>query len=489
MNTTNDKNINKMKTHKILIISLLLLLSGIIHAQIGIGTTSPDASAVLDMSATNKGVLFPRMTNAQRDAIATPATGLMIYNLEQNAVEVNIGIPPLKEWISVTGKTGPVGPSGVVELTTANTATADGSLAMGGSNNVASGVFSAAVGGANNKAVGKNSVAFGGELNIATGESSSVVGGTSNNAISANSSALGGSNNSVTGVGASALGGLSNTTNGAYSSVVGGASNTAGAPSSSVVGGTYNMASGENSSVIGGDQNTASGVNSGVFAGTFNKATAEQSGILGGNNNKASAADAVVVGGTFNTASAAKAGVFAGTNNTANAVGAVIIGGNANTASGTNAVISGGTNNTASGDFSVVSGGVANTAKSYGEWVGGLYGTDYSAGSTTAFVGTDRLFNLGNGTLLNQSDAFTILKNGVATLPSVTNLLILANASGKAIVTKEFADANYGIKTTAPIVAPLATDTGEIGEIRVTAEYIYAYVALNKWVRFKNEAW
>ena len=38
-------------------------------AQIGIGTTSPDASAVLDMTSTTQGVLIPRMTTAQRAAI------------------------------------------------------------------------------------------------------------------------------------------------------------------------------------------------------------------------------------------------------------------------------------------------------------------------------------------------------------------------------------------------------------------------------------
>jgi hypothetical protein len=478
-----------MKTHKSLIIGSFLLLSGMINAQIGLGTPSPDASSVLDMNATNKGVLFPRMTTAQRNGILLPATGLMVYNIEIDAVEVNIGIPPLKEWISVTGKTGPAGPAGVVTLSFVNSATANGALAMGGVNNVASGVYSAAVGGNDNKAIGDKSVAFGGELNKATGNSSSAVGGTSNEAVSANSSAIGGRLNSVTGVGAAALGGLTNMTVGAYSCMVGGELNQAGAPSASVIGGSFNYATGENSTVIGGQHNAASAPNSGVFAGTFNSATANESGVLGGNNNLASAVDAVVLGGTFNTASGANAGVIAGTSNLASGVGAVILGGDANTASGISSLVSGGTKNFAVGDYSTVSGGNANTAKSYGEWVGGLYGTDYLAGSTTSFVGTDRLFNLGNGTLLIPSDAFTILKNGLAFLPGVNTAMILADASGKAIVTKEYADANYGIKTTAPVVAPLATDTGKIGEIRVMADYIYAYVALNTWVRFKNDAW
>lgn len=46
---------------------------------VGIGTTSPNASALLDITSTTKGMLAPRMTKVQRDAIASPATGLLIY--------------------------------------------------------------------------------------------------------------------------------------------------------------------------------------------------------------------------------------------------------------------------------------------------------------------------------------------------------------------------------------------------------------------------
>ncbi len=45
----------------------------------GIGTTTPNASALLEIKSTTKGLLIPRMTVAQRNAIATPATGLMIF--------------------------------------------------------------------------------------------------------------------------------------------------------------------------------------------------------------------------------------------------------------------------------------------------------------------------------------------------------------------------------------------------------------------------
>jgi hypothetical protein len=49
-------------------------------AQVGIGTTNPDASSILDLTSSSQGLLAPRMTTVQRDAIISPATGLLIYN-------------------------------------------------------------------------------------------------------------------------------------------------------------------------------------------------------------------------------------------------------------------------------------------------------------------------------------------------------------------------------------------------------------------------
>src|ERR1700755_106271 len=45
----------------------------------GIGTTTPNASSLLEIKSTTKGLLIPRMTLAQRNAIVTPVTGLLIY--------------------------------------------------------------------------------------------------------------------------------------------------------------------------------------------------------------------------------------------------------------------------------------------------------------------------------------------------------------------------------------------------------------------------
>jgi len=51
-------------------------------AQIGIGTTAPDASTALEVVSTSKGILIPRMTQVQKGAIVTPATGLLIYQID-----------------------------------------------------------------------------------------------------------------------------------------------------------------------------------------------------------------------------------------------------------------------------------------------------------------------------------------------------------------------------------------------------------------------
>lgn len=52
---------------------------------VGIGTLSPASSSLLDITSTTKGVLIPRMTKTQRDAIASPATGLLIYQTNSTA--------------------------------------------------------------------------------------------------------------------------------------------------------------------------------------------------------------------------------------------------------------------------------------------------------------------------------------------------------------------------------------------------------------------
>ncbi|MES2774123.1 MAG: hypothetical protein V4722_08055 [Bacteroidota bacterium] len=62
----------------------LLFFSSITTAQqsVGIGTTNPNASAVLDIRSTTKGILIPRMGNQQRADILNPAAGLIVYDID-----------------------------------------------------------------------------------------------------------------------------------------------------------------------------------------------------------------------------------------------------------------------------------------------------------------------------------------------------------------------------------------------------------------------
>ena len=74
----------------LLIVFLLLILVSFngFSQGVGLNTTTPHSSSLLDMTATDKGLLIPRMTNAQRNAIASPANGLIIFQSD------NVGTEP-----------------------------------------------------------------------------------------------------------------------------------------------------------------------------------------------------------------------------------------------------------------------------------------------------------------------------------------------------------------------------------------------------------
>ena len=71
-----------------LVILTLLLAATATQAQVGIGTASPDGSAILDITASAKGLIVPRMTTTQRGAINSPTAGLLIYNTTSSALEI-----------------------------------------------------------------------------------------------------------------------------------------------------------------------------------------------------------------------------------------------------------------------------------------------------------------------------------------------------------------------------------------------------------------
>ena len=87
---------------KILYALLVFFLLPHAHAQTGIGTTAPDASAKLEISSTTKGLLAPRMTAAQKNAITSPANGLLVYQTDTTSgFYVNSGTSGTPVWTRI----------------------------------------------------------------------------------------------------------------------------------------------------------------------------------------------------------------------------------------------------------------------------------------------------------------------------------------------------------------------------------------------------
>ena len=83
---------------KWILIHFMLFISSSAFAQLGIGTTTPNSSSILDAFSDSKGFLMPRLTTAQRDLIVSPATGLMIFNTTLNDGQLNTGTPSVPVW-------------------------------------------------------------------------------------------------------------------------------------------------------------------------------------------------------------------------------------------------------------------------------------------------------------------------------------------------------------------------------------------------------
>ena len=63
---------------------------------------APDASAMLDVQSTSKGLLLPRMTAAQRSTIAMPATGLLVYQTDGSpGFYYNAGTSATPNWLQL----------------------------------------------------------------------------------------------------------------------------------------------------------------------------------------------------------------------------------------------------------------------------------------------------------------------------------------------------------------------------------------------------
>lgn len=90
-----------LPTKNALLLAFLVMGNAIAFAQIGIGTTTPDATSILDMESTTQGMLAPRMTTAQRMAIASPANGLLIFDTTLGSFMHYDGLTT--SWVKLSG--------------------------------------------------------------------------------------------------------------------------------------------------------------------------------------------------------------------------------------------------------------------------------------------------------------------------------------------------------------------------------------------------
>ncbi|HIB49386.1 MAG TPA: hypothetical protein EYO35_13885, partial [Flavobacteriaceae bacterium] len=92
---------------------LLFIVPVLASGQVGINTTNPHPSSILDMNSTTSGVLVPRMTAAEKLAITTPATGLLVYQTDSpigffyydgtSWVQISTGSSAMGEFQSISG--------------------------------------------------------------------------------------------------------------------------------------------------------------------------------------------------------------------------------------------------------------------------------------------------------------------------------------------------------------------------------------------------
>jgi|GEM_PF-2540742 len=99
---------NHFFTHLALLCALLMgaFTTTVVHAQSKIKDNSvtgtpmlPAANAILELESVQRGLLPPRMTTAQRNSIATPGNGMVIYNTDENCLDVYAG----SSWVSTCG--------------------------------------------------------------------------------------------------------------------------------------------------------------------------------------------------------------------------------------------------------------------------------------------------------------------------------------------------------------------------------------------------
>lgn len=85
--------------------------------NVGIGTSTPDASAILELQDNSRGVLVPRLTTVQRNSIAAPANGLLVFDSDFNCFYFFVTGTGWQSLCGGTGTAGATGPTGAQGIT------------------------------------------------------------------------------------------------------------------------------------------------------------------------------------------------------------------------------------------------------------------------------------------------------------------------------------------------------------------------------------
>ena len=419
---------------------LLVFISTIGFSQVGIGTTTPDASSLLDITSSSAGILIPRMTETDRTNIASPATGLLVYQTNNTA---GFWFYNGSSWINIptTAGSGEFQSIGGVVQNTTNVGGDDfvfGATTLSGSDSKfwfdkSKAAFRA----------GEASGTEWDDLNVGTG---SIALGSQTTASGEYSVSLGLFSNAAGDYSFSA-GGFAN----GYGSVAFAGGQAEGLGSMAL--GSGAIAQGENAFALGESANT--NADYAVAFGFSASATSQYAVAMGGssissgsNAFSASGGNASGTGAVaFSTGQAAGDYSFAFAGEASGNGAIAFIGSDA---IGDNSM-SFGASSQALGESSIAMGADV-TAYSYGETVFGFDAESYTPSSTTTPIASDRLFVIGNGgtpSVPSINNAFTMLKDGKTGFSRIptTNILEVEGDASKTTPGSWLANSDGRLKT------------------------------------------
>lgn len=83
--------------------NIAILSENDVTSILGGGISDADNSAILQLKSTTKGFLMPRMSTTQKNSIANPAIGLMLFDTTLNQIQINTGTVGVPNWVGVGG--------------------------------------------------------------------------------------------------------------------------------------------------------------------------------------------------------------------------------------------------------------------------------------------------------------------------------------------------------------------------------------------------